>query len=157
MNRDGSLLATTSITGTLIRLFNPTTGEKLHELRRGSETCVIQNLFFEKETCRYLICSSNKEKIHIFKCSEILSKQNPNFAVDTGNTRSYFSAFSSLVSFAGSEWSFAQIVIPTKFSWVKTICVENRIFACCESNLFVGEVSLQGGLISVEHVHSLIC
>jgi len=41
LNRDGSLLATTSIQGTLIRLFNPNTGEKLHELRRGTEQAEI--------------------------------------------------------------------------------------------------------------------
>ena len=37
LNRDGSILATTSEKGTLIRLFNTRTGEKLTEVRRGSE------------------------------------------------------------------------------------------------------------------------
>jgi WD40 repeat protein len=41
LNKDGSLLATTSAKGTLIRLFNPVTGDKLHELRRGSEEATI--------------------------------------------------------------------------------------------------------------------
>jgi len=35
------MLASTSIKGTIIRLFNPETGEKLHELRRGSEPASI--------------------------------------------------------------------------------------------------------------------
>ena len=41
LNKDSLLLATTSLKGTLIRLFNPVTGEKLHELRRGSEEDTI--------------------------------------------------------------------------------------------------------------------
>jgi hypothetical protein len=41
-----------------------------------------------------LTCCSAKAKIHIFKVAD-------------ENTKSYFSSFSSLVSVAGSEWSFA--------------------------------------------------
>ena len=41
LNRDGSNLATMSEQGTLIRLFNPKTGDKVHELRRGSEAAAI--------------------------------------------------------------------------------------------------------------------
>jgi len=41
LNKDGSMLATASTKGTLIRLFNPETGDKLHELRRGSDEATI--------------------------------------------------------------------------------------------------------------------
>ena len=65
------MLASTSIKGTIIRLFNPETGEKLHELRRGSEPASIQHLSFEFETSKYLTCCSNKDTIHIYTVDTI--------------------------------------------------------------------------------------
>jgi hypothetical protein len=52
---------------------------------------------------QFLICTGDKGTIHIFKVGHFLNKTQ-----STGNTKSYFSALSSVVSFAGSEWSFAQ-------------------------------------------------
>ena len=71
LNRDGSLLASTSEQGTLIRLFNTDTGEKMHELRRGSESAVIKHISFEWDTSAHLTCCSDKQTIHIFKCQPI--------------------------------------------------------------------------------------
>ena len=39
---------------------------------------------------------------------------NTNDAQTSGNTKSYFSALSSMVSIAGSEWSFAQFRLDPK-------------------------------------------
>ncbi len=47
MNLDGTKIATASKTGTLIRVFS-VDGQKLHELRRGSDPCEIFR-FFKKE------------------------------------------------------------------------------------------------------------
>lgn len=74
LNRDGSLLASASEQGTLIRLFNTSTGEKMTEVRRGSESAVIKHLVFEWETGAYLSCCSDKSTIHIFKTPAIPQK-----------------------------------------------------------------------------------
>lgn len=66
-NKMASLLATCSEKGTLIRLFDAITGDKLHELRRGSEPAQIQSISFEWESCAFLTCSSDRDTIHIFK------------------------------------------------------------------------------------------
>lgn len=96
--------------GTLIRLFNPKTGDKIHELRRGSEAATIQDLAFEWLTGGYITCTSTKETIHVFKTMEIKEgDKSSDDKVVPENTKSYFSALSSLVSYAGSEWSFAQV------------------------------------------------
>lgn len=124
LTRDGSTLATTSGQGTLIRLFNAVTGEKTQELRRGSEPATIKHLHFDWERAAYLTCCSDKQTIHIFKTPSMsdavtgIPEEQKNteasdsttvagYSSETGNTRSYLSAFSSIVSYAGSEWSFA--------------------------------------------------
>jgi len=99
LNRKGTLLATASAKGTLIRLWDTHTGEKWAEFRRGSEACTIEHLSFDEEG-KYLTCTSDKATVHIFKVPS--SKEDA-----SGNTKSMFSMLSSVVSYAGSEWSFA--------------------------------------------------
>lgn len=65
------MLASMSGKGTIIRIFNPLTGDKLHELRRGTEPAKIQDLSFESETGKYLTCTSNRDTIHVYKCESI--------------------------------------------------------------------------------------
>ena len=58
-----------------------------------------------------MTCASDKGTIHIFKVAHLSGNANGN----SGNTKSYFSALSSVVSYAGSEWSFAQFKLnPTQ-------------------------------------------
>jgi len=77
-------------------------------VRRGSEPAAIKDLSFEWDTGLYLTCCSDKHTIHIFKTPTIASEErNENDTAQSGNTKSYFSALSGVVSFAGSEWSFA--------------------------------------------------
>ena len=59
---------------------------------------MIHDLSFDQES-KYITCCSDRAKVHIFKV--------PVDNAVTGNTKSYFSALSSFVSLAGSEWSFA--------------------------------------------------
>ncbi len=65
LNNEGTLLATASKTGTLIRLWDTENGAKLQELRRGSDTVDIYWLTFDP-FCKYLTCSSSKGTIHVF-------------------------------------------------------------------------------------------
>ena len=45
MNQSGTRVATASTRGTLIRIFETTTGKKLQELRRGSDRAVIYSMW----------------------------------------------------------------------------------------------------------------
>ena len=71
----------------------------IEEFRRGKQPTTITSLSFDEES-KYLICASIKESVHIFK---VPAKQGE----DAGNTKSYFSMLSSIISIAGDEWSFA--------------------------------------------------
>lgn len=73
MNYDGSLLATSSEKGTLIRIYRTDTGEFLHEVRRGSDKAEIYSVCFNSSS-KLLACSSDKGTIHIFSLEKIDSK-----------------------------------------------------------------------------------
>ena len=65
LNFDGSRLATASETGTLIRIFDTTTGQPLQEVRRGADKAEIYSIAFN-QTSQWLACSSDRGTIHIF-------------------------------------------------------------------------------------------
>ncbi len=65
MNYDGSMLATASDKGTLIRIFNVEKGTFLLEVRRGSERADIYSISFDPLS-KFIACSSDRGTIHIF-------------------------------------------------------------------------------------------
>ncbi|KAJ3078312.1 autophagy protein [Rhizoclosmatium sp. JEL0117] len=74
---DGTLVATASDKGTVIRVFSIPTGQTLFQLRRGTYTAQIHSLSFSLCT-KYLSVSSDSETIHIFSLlsdQELLQKR----------------------------------------------------------------------------------
>jgi WD repeat-containing protein 45 len=67
-NLDGTLLATASKKGTLIRVFDAVTGSLVHEFRRGADRAEIWSIAFSKDSSK-LCMGSDKGTIHIFKLS----------------------------------------------------------------------------------------
>lgn len=66
LNSTGTLLATASDKGTVIRVFSVPNGDRLHEFRRGSYPAKIYSISFN--TASTLLCvSSDTETVHIFK------------------------------------------------------------------------------------------
>jgi WD40 repeat protein len=70
LNLEGSLLATASDKGTLIRIFKTNDGEFLHELRRGSDKAEIFSICFNQNS-KLLACSSDRKTIHVFSLAKI--------------------------------------------------------------------------------------
>lgn len=73
LNSDGTLLATASDKGTLIRIFDTNSGNKLQEVRRGSEKAVIYCLAFNAPS-QLIACSSDRGTIHLFSLAGALKK-----------------------------------------------------------------------------------
>jgi len=104
LSLDGTKLATTSTVGTLVRLFNTSNGEKLHEFRRGANSAEIQSLAFNRNGTA-LVLSSNKGTIHIYSCTD-----------NNENRQSSFSFMSGVVPILGSTWSLKQFGVPETMS-----------------------------------------
>ncbi|KAI7225287.1 WD repeat domain phosphoinositide-interacting protein [Hortaea werneckii] len=77
INSDGTLLATSSEKGTVIRVFSIPDGKKLYQFRRGSMPARIYSMSFNA-TSTLLCVSSATETVHIFKLAP--PGQNPHSA-----------------------------------------------------------------------------
>lgn len=128
LNFDGSRLATASETGTLIRIFDTTTGAALQELRRGADKAEIYSIAFSP-TSQWLACSSDRGTIHVFATKQGgggHARQPSEVKEDDATTSSSSSSSSSkanptsslsfmksmLPKYFSSEWSFAQFRVP---------------------------------------------
>lgn len=59
VNSDSTWVATASDKGTLIRIWNTSTGGKVKEVRRGSENAKIFSLAFSKDSSLIAVCSDS--------------------------------------------------------------------------------------------------
>jgi hypothetical protein len=65
LSPDGTLLATASVQGTLVRVYQCSTLDQILEFRRGMEMAVIYSIAFSPEN-RWLACTSDKGTLHVF-------------------------------------------------------------------------------------------
>ena len=70
INYNGTILATASEKGTIIRIIESCSGNILGEFRRGTENAEIFSICFDMNS-KFLACSSDKGTIHIFSLSKI--------------------------------------------------------------------------------------
>ncbi|EIM88515.1 uncharacterized protein STEHIDRAFT_95773 [Stereum hirsutum FP-91666 SS1] len=104
----GRLLATTSLRGTLVRIWDTATGKQLREFRRGSDQAEIYGVAFRPDETQICVWS-DKGTIHVFALS--------NVGPGTSNRQSTLSSLTSylpLPRYFDSEWSYAQFRIPTQ-------------------------------------------
>ncbi|SNX86499.1 related to ATG18 - Phosphatidylinositol 3,5-bisphosphate-binding protein [Melanopsichium pennsylvanicum] len=83
LNSTGTLLATASDKGTVIRVFSVPAAHKLHQFRRGSYAARIYSLSFNAVST-LLACSSDTETVHIFKLGPSSSSSNKFYSSTTG-------------------------------------------------------------------------
>eukprot|EP01132_Coremiostelium_polycephalum_P002409 gene2409-2976_t len=139
LNRDGTRLATASEKGTLIRIFDTSTGEKIKEVRRGTNRAEIYSIAFNNDSTA-LCVSSDKNTGHIFDLSRstsgVVSKEIENDSQQK-NRQSSFSFMGDILptNYFKSEWSAVQFQIPES----KSICAfgstPNSINVICASGI----------------------
>jgi WD40 repeat protein len=141
---NGKYLATTSIVGTIIRIWDTYSGEKIQELRRGTERAIIYSLAFSKNN-QFLACSSDSETIHIFKLQNDNKNYNEisNFPEQENKKNKVKNLKSSLSLFKGylptyfsSEWSFIQYKINYPKSFVAFDKNDNKLLVITNNGHF---------------------
>jgi hypothetical protein len=97
LSANGSLLATASHKGTVIRVWDVATSQNVYEFRRGVERAQITCLVFSWDD-QWLSCASDKGTTHIFFCN-VENKNGHGATIGTGSATSF------LTSAAGSLFS----------------------------------------------------
>ena len=149
LSYNGSLLATASEQGTLIRIFNTDNGNLLQEVRRGKDKADIKYICFEPNY-RFIAATSNKGTIHIWSLANTL--KNLNRIGDNENTiiENKTSGLKWLPHFLGgeffnSEWSFAQVRITVN----RSICcfgADNTIIVVStDGKYYKAQIDLEKG------------
>lgn len=129
LNQEGNLIATSSLKGTIIRIYNITNGILIKEVRRGTEGAFINNISFDP-TQKYFAVNSDRKTIHLFFISnnEVNSDENNNgnamskiISEDSeivDSKKSMFNGFNSFIKYFGAEYSFARF----KINCNKSLC-----------------------------------
>lgn len=99
-NSDATVLATVSVKGTLIRLWDVARCDRIAEFRRGSDPAKVTGMRFNK-TNNQLLVTSNKGTIHIFSTDPAVNRANSG----------YLSWI--LPGYFNSVWSCRKINVPT--------------------------------------------
>lgn len=73
VNAEGTLIATASVKGTLIKIFSAEEGELLQELRRGAGKASLTSIVFHP-TMNLIACTSNRTSIHLFEIKKSIEK-----------------------------------------------------------------------------------
>ena len=73
VNPEGTLLASTSVRGHIIKIFSTDAGDCVQELKRGNSKAEIRAIVFHP-TLYLLACTSSKSSIHIFEFNKAVEK-----------------------------------------------------------------------------------
>ncbi|PKU77883.1 autophagy-related protein 18d-like [Dendrobium catenatum] len=147
---NGFLLATASVKGTLVRIFNTMDGTRLQEVRRGADRAEIYSIAFSPNV-QWLAISSDKGTVHIFNLrvqvvgedapilpsgsGPALRHQNSGTSLDalisqnTGANPSSSLSFMKgvLPKYFNSEWSFAQFRLAEVTRYFAAFGSENTV------------------------------
>jgi len=136
LNQEGNLIATSSLKGTIVRIYNIINGILVKEVRRGTEGSFINHIAFDP-TQKYFVVSSDRKTIHLFfmnnnasvtnnennlKMSRIISeeeeKKNEAEKINIDNKKTGLNGFNKFFKYLGSEYSFTKY----KINCNKSIC-----------------------------------
>jgi WD repeat-containing protein 45 len=131
LSRDGRLLATTSDTGTIIRVFDASpssSGKQLYEFRRGTDPAEIFSMAFSPGG-KFLVVNSDKFDAHVFAVTQ------PEL-----NETSKLGGW-GLGAYMSSVWSATRIALPEVTSTVAFTSEREIAVVCYDRSYYLYELS----------------
>eukprot|EP00743_Colponemidia_sp_Colp-15_P006191 GILK01006657.1.p1 GENE.GILK01006657.1~~GILK01006657.1.p1 ORF type:complete len:397 (-),score=34.65 GILK01006657.1:89-1165(-) len=121
-NTTGTLLATSSEKGTVIRVFSVPQGEKLYSFRRGSYPASVYSMAFSLDSA--LLCvSSDTGTIHVFKLESASTTQdNSLLGSATSIVRSYLPSYATDIVEPNRDFACVRL----RNARVKNVCALNK-------------------------------
>ncbi|CAK8685321.1 unnamed protein product [Clavelina lepadiformis] len=141
VNNQGSIIATASEKGTLIRLFATQNCQKLMELRRGTDQAILHCINFSKDSS-FLCAASDKGTVHVFALRDT-----------TLNRRSAFAKagqVSPFQQYTSSQWSFCNFTVPAECPCMCAFGPGKSVIAVCIDGTFHKYVFTEEGACSRE-------
>ncbi|XP_076362152.1 WD repeat domain phosphoinositide-interacting protein 4-like isoform X2 [Tachypleus tridentatus] len=133
VNQQGTMVATASKKGTLIRVFDTTKRTQLVELRRGADPATLYCINFSHDS-EFLCVSSDKGTVHIF------ALKNTHL-----NRRSTFSKMGFLGQYVESQWALANFTVAAECACICAFGSKSSVYAICVDGTFHKYVFTQEG------------
>lgn len=124
LNNQGTMVATASMKGTLIRVYETTRKTLVVEFRRGSDPATVYSIAFSPDS-DFLVASSDKGTVHIFALKDTRL-----------NRKSAFSKMGFLGQYIESQWALANFNIKDDCASVCSFGPKNTVYAVCENGSF---------------------
>ncbi|CAK8681265.1 unnamed protein product [Clavelina lepadiformis] len=127
INDQGTIIATASKKGTLIRLFDTQKHQKIAELRRGSGQALIHCINFNKDSS--LLCAvSDTGTVHIFAIKDVILNYHSAFAV--------VGIVVPFQQYTSSLWSFCNFAVSSDSCCVCAFGSKQSVIAVCADGTF---------------------
>ncbi|XP_011298180.1 WD repeat domain phosphoinositide-interacting protein 4-like [Fopius arisanus] len=124
VNSNGTMVATASAQGTLVRVWDSVRRQLLVELRRGTDPATLYCITFSRDS-EFLCASSDKGTIHIWALKDTRL-----------NRRSTFSKMAFLGNYVESQWALATFTVPPECACVCAFGPHHSVIAVCMDGTF---------------------
>ena len=125
LNNQGTRVATASLKGTLIRVFDTVKANLLVELRRGSDPATLYCINFSPDS-DFLCASSDKGTVHVFALKDTHL-----------NRRSSLARMSGILGAYGeSQWALTNFTVQAECACICGFGPKNTVYAVCVDGTF---------------------
>lgn len=143
LNSNATRLATASDKGTLIRLWDTTTKQRLIEFRRGADPAQIYSITFSRDSA-FLAVTGDKGTLHIFALKDKILNKTSAFA-KAGRVAMIPAQYTN------SLWALATATIPEEVETHVSFLTGNKIVcACADGTVHMYQFSPDGAINRVE-------
>ena len=137
VNKEGTLIATASDKGTLIRIFTIHDDQKFWEFRRGTKSVEMNCITFDPNN-KFIGCSSNVGTIHLFSIASIVKELDEKNKTQKGENDDEPKNSKSLLGKIGGLFNIKNAYLESERSFAKfKIQEENSLIGFGNDNTFV--------------------